>query len=568
MLEVLAASPAKTNVSQSRVSLRDLLFASVAVGVALLLFGFLFNRATVLSYSIGYNLYGAERVLAGEVPYRDFHTLYPPATLYLNAALFKLMGCTLYSAMFGVFVFKVMTILMIFLSGRRIVPGTWALAAALLSLFWLRPNGAFKAVPMQYGALFLALALFLLLDREGRQARLKAFLAGVALGLLTLFKHNIGAYAFIGCLGIAFLECNRLKPENNREGEDRRWFLIMICGLAAVILPVLVFMGGQGALGMMMRTLLVGSSEFLVDRLVIPGSPAVPIVFTGALVVSAFIAHKLRSRPAAAAVVWMSIIIAISAFTLGANEYAFNKLIFYLPVAIFTVAMFAALFNKRFAVSDRRALFTVLVFAAAAFVELFPRFAREQSIAAIPFVILVLLHMLFLASPALRKFTGGKLQARLAMAVLPVVFLLIGARLLFTTYFDGLRFTSDTELTVERARGVCFPRDVAEQIDRIVVYVQQRVPADGYVFAQSNGGSPYLFLTGRKNPSTVQFWGGVGVSPAERAATLEEIDRKQVNLIITSDEVMSNEKYEPLKEYINRTFKTATHFGDVLILER
>ena len=27
----------------------------------------------------------------------------------------------------------------------------------------------------------------------------------------------------------------------------------------------------------------------------------------------------------------------------------------------------------------------------------------------------------------------------------------------------------------------------------------------------------------------------VGVSPAERAATLEEIDRKQVNLIIASD---------------------------------
>jgi hypothetical protein len=41
-----------------------------------------------------------------------------------------------------------------------------------------------------------------------------------------------------------------------------------------------------------------------------------------------------------------------------------------------------------------------------------------------------------------------------------------------------------------------------------------------------------------------------------------------VNLIITSDEVMSNEKYEPLKEYIDRTFKTATHSGDGLILER
>lgn len=568
MLEVLAVSPAKTKISQSRASFRDLLFASVAVGAALLLFGFLFNRATVLSYSIGYNLYGAERVLAGEVPYRDFYTLYPPATLYLNAALFKLMGSTLYSAVLGVFIFKALTILMIYLSGRKIMPASWALAAALLSLFWLRPNGAFKAVPMQYGSLFLALALFLLLDRKGRQARLKAFLAGIALGLLTLFKHNIGAYAFIGCLAIAYLERNRLKPDNDREAEDPHWFIIMSCGLAAVIVPVLIFMGGQGALGMMTRTLLVGSGEFLVDRLVVPRSPAVPIVFTVMLAVSAFIAHRLKSRPAAAAAVWMSVIIAIAAFTLGANDYAINKLIFYLPVSILVVAVFAALFNQRITVSERRTLFTVLVFAAAAFVELFPRFAREQSIAAIPFVILVLAHLLYLGRQALRRITGGALQAKLAIAVLPVVFLLIGARLLVTTYFHGLRFVSDTELTVERGRGVYFPREVAEQIDRIVVYVQERIPSGGYVFAQSNGGSPYLFLTGRKNPSTAQFWGGVGVSSAERAATLEEIDRKQVNLIITTDEVMSNEKYEPLKEYIDRAFKTATHFGDVLILER
>jgi len=47
---------------------------AVAVGV----YALLFNRANVLSHSIGYNLYASERVLNGDVPYRDFHTLYPP----------------------------------------------------------------------------------------------------------------------------------------------------------------------------------------------------------------------------------------------------------------------------------------------------------------------------------------------------------------------------------------------------------------------------------------------------------------------------------------------------------
>src|SRR6185369_1392412 len=140
--------------------------------------------------SIGYNLYSAGRVLAGEVPYRDFHTLYPPATVYLNAALFKWLGVSLYNALLGVFVFKTLTVLFIYLSGREVLSRGWAMAAALLSPVWLRPNGPFKAVPMHYGALFLALALWLLLKhcRAPRSALL--FAAGCALGVLATFKHN------------------------------------------------------------------------------------------------------------------------------------------------------------------------------------------------------------------------------------------------------------------------------------------------------------------------------------------------------------------------------------------
>src|ERR1700686_4034083 len=62
-------------------------------------FAFLFNRANVLSHSIGYNLYASERVLEGAVPYRDFHTLYPPEIFYLNADLFKWLGVSLYAAL-------------------------------------------------------------------------------------------------------------------------------------------------------------------------------------------------------------------------------------------------------------------------------------------------------------------------------------------------------------------------------------------------------------------------------------------------------------------------------------
>src|SRR5262249_44318144 len=159
-----------------------------------------FNKESALSYSIGYNLYAAQRILANEIPYRDFHTLYPPATVYLNAAIFKILGASLYNALLGVFVFKTLTTLMIYLCGRQIMSRGWAVAAVMFSLFWLRPNGPFKAVPMHYGGLLLALALYSLLKFLRSRKNGYLFCTGLALGALALFKHNIGAYALLGFL--------------------------------------------------------------------------------------------------------------------------------------------------------------------------------------------------------------------------------------------------------------------------------------------------------------------------------------------------------------------------------
>ena len=77
-----------------------------------------------------------------------------------------------------------------------------------------------------------------------------------------------------------------------------------------------------------------------------------------------------------------------------------------------------------------------------------------------------------------------------------------------------------------------------------------------------------MFLADRKNPSGAQFWGGVGVSPEERAATLEALDEKKVGMIITSARDLDAEKYQPMREYIARNFEQAVQIGDVVILER
>jgi 4-amino-4-deoxy-L-arabinose transferase-like glycosyltransferase len=568
-MEQAISSPLIDSSTSSKQRLIEILAVAGALAVAVGVYALLFNRSNVLSHSIGYNLYASERVLEGDMPYRDFHTLYPPAIFYLNAALFKCFGVSLYAALLGVLIFKVLTVVVIYLGGRQIMPRGWTLVAALSSLLWLRPNGPFKAVPMHYGALFLALAMFLLLKRENSQKLRLVFLAGVSLGVLALFKHNIGAYALAGSVILLLAEDRTLKFRMTAGIGNYRRAFVLVSGFSATIVPVLVYMQARGALVTMIKTLLFGPGEFLLSRLAIPLSPVAPVLLIAALALTAYVTHKLRGHHLIALGLLFSLIAAISVFVLRAIQADLNQIIFYLPMVVLASGFVIALANKGIPVAERRALLIVFIFAAAALMELFPRFAREQSIAAMPFVMLLLFYSLYMSRPAIKALAGGTLQYRLALAVLPMTLALIEGRLFFSTYFDGnLRFKAGARLTIDRGQGVYFPAATAGLIEEVVNYVQQRVPPGGYAFAQSDAGTSFLFLSGRRNVSNAQFWIGVGVTQEERASTLERIDKNQTKLIITSDEVLAAEKYEPMRDYIDRNFKATARFDEVLILER
>ncbi len=562
-------SPPSIENSAPRQTLVEIVVFAVVVAVAAGAYALLFNRANVLSHSIGYNLYASERVLEGDVPYRDFHTLYPPAIFYLNAVLFKWLGVSLYTALLGVFAFKVLAVAVIYLSGRQVMPRAWALLSALGSLLWLRPNGPFKSVPMHYGALFLASALFLLLKYENRKKLLFISLAGASLGLVALFKHNIGAYALLGSLVFLAAQDRTLNYRLSGNLRNYRRVLVLVIGCATTVLPTLAYMQVRGALGPMIRTLLFGPGEFLLNRLAIPLSPLVPALLVAAVSVCSYAAYKLRNHTSFGLAVWIALIAAIGVLVLRGNQADVNQIIFYFPMLLLVCALIVIVFGRGVAIAERRALLILFIFSAAALMELFPRFAREQSIAAMPFVMLALFYLLFILRARIRTLTGGTLRYRAALAVLPITFLLMEGRVFFNTYFnDSLRFKANTQLAVERARGVYFPVATAALIDEVVSYVQQRVPPGGYAFAQSDAGTSFLFLSDRRNISNAQFWIGVGVTQEQRAATLERIDKTQTKLIITSDDMLAAEKYTPMREYIERNFKESARFEDVVILER
>jgi hypothetical protein len=245
-----------------------------------------------------------------------------------------------------------------------------------------------------------------------------------------------------------------------------------------------------------------------------------------------------------------------------------DTLLFYLPFLLIGAGLAVAKFSRKLAAVEIYQIAVILAVAWAAAMEAFPRFAREQVVASMPFVTLLLFYLLYQLRPAIESVAGLK-QSRWALAAVPVVFLIIAGRLLAGVYLeDGFRLRSSTLLTVERARGVCFPRDKAQEIEAVVDYIQLRVPENGYFFAQSYAGSSFLFLADRRNPSGAQFWGGVGVSEAEKARTLQALTDESVRLIVTSDRDLAAERYTPMREFLLGNFYSARRFGETLILER
>ena len=426
---------------------------------------------------------------------------------------------------------------------------------------------------MHYGALFLALGLYLLLRyvRESRAGYLVG--AGVMFGLLALFKHNIGAYALAGALAMVFAE-KRLRGAAKAEDATGAESVMkraasLLLGTALPLAPVAVYMQLQGALAPMLKTLLFGPGEFLLSRLAATPRPWFPLLIAVSLSGWCYAALRLRHRHQLAVALWVTAFAASAYAVNNTDQSVVDTMIFYAPAMVIIAGLALSIFKTDWWSGDRMILLAVTIAAAAAFMEAFPRFAREQAIAAMPFVAALLLYLLHGFRPALMAQVADQRQAKLAIMLLPFTLYLMGARLFFNTYFgDELVLKSNHELAIERGRGVYFPEARGKEIEEVVGFIQSRVPEGGYFFAQSYAGSSFLFLADRNNPSGAQFWGGVGVSDQERAETLAALEQRGVQLIVTGDRDLAAEKYQPMRDLIETQFNLRHDFGEVVILER
>lgn len=232
-------------------------WGAVTVFTASLLYLLFYYRFPISDADEGIVATGAERILRGQVPYRDFFSELGPASFYFQVLIFRVTGINVSSLRLTAWLLGGVLSLLIYLLGRRFLRGSDTFVPPLIFTMICYPY-SYRVSHHSWGNLFLCICV-LCLSRlafpfpKESTLRLKAyvFCAGASAAVTLLAMQPKGAWAM--AMGVVFLSLYEGFPAGNTIPTGFRkglvWNLWFILGVAAVIGPVMLYFIKEGALG-------------------------------------------------------------------------------------------------------------------------------------------------------------------------------------------------------------------------------------------------------------------------------------------------------------------------------
>jgi hypothetical protein len=163
----------------------------------------IFRRFSTLEPDEGIVLQGAERVLSGQIPYRDFFSFYTPGSFYLVAGLFRIFGDSLTVARFSLAVVGAICSVATYVLARRVCSWGIALFIAVLAT---TAGTAFRFLVLHnpYSTLGCCICLYAVLRLVETHKPVWAFSATSTASLTFLIEQSKGGGLYLG-LTVAFV---------------------------------------------------------------------------------------------------------------------------------------------------------------------------------------------------------------------------------------------------------------------------------------------------------------------------------------------------------------------------
>jgi hypothetical protein len=245
-------SPAVTTASMPDAALRSLpiiraierTMPVIVVALAAILIGSELNQGWV-PYDEGALGQAAERVLAGQVPHRDFDDIYTGGLAYLHAAFFSVGPHTSITLRIPLFLFAVAWVAALYAIARRFLSPIGAGLVTVTAVVWSVPNYP-ASMPSWFNlffATFGALALLRGLEGGGRSW---IVLAGVAGGISFLFKLSGIFYLLGGGIALIAISFRSTPAGTAPRARSGAALVSAILGLVFAALAVPITRAGTG----------------------------------------------------------------------------------------------------------------------------------------------------------------------------------------------------------------------------------------------------------------------------------------------------------------------------------
>lgn len=192
----------------------------------------------------GFMAHGAERVLHGEFPHRDFYSLQGPLSHWLMAGWSALWGLSFLKLRLAGALIQWAAAALTFLIARQAGAGRWAYAAGIGALATGTLQGNFAPLASWQGITFSLLAAWLALRAMHLGSIRLAFGSGVAAALGALCRHEQTVY-LIAALAVLALAVRIARRKPRSAGFPLRAWL---AGAMAVGVPAFLLCWGAGAL--------------------------------------------------------------------------------------------------------------------------------------------------------------------------------------------------------------------------------------------------------------------------------------------------------------------------------
>jgi 4-amino-4-deoxy-L-arabinose transferase-like glycosyltransferase len=204
---------------------------------------FLFRRFSTMDPDEGIILQGAQRILRGEVLYRDFFSFFTPGSYYLLAALFKAFGNSLIVARTALVVFGGIFSVVTYLLARRVCQRSSALTAACVVSFTALPY-RFMALHNWDSTLWACLAVYSCVRMIESRAVTWAAATGIFTSLTFLFEQSKGGGLALG-VGLGLLTILLM---GRTQAFTKPSVVALLAGAALPMITTLVWFYAKGSL--------------------------------------------------------------------------------------------------------------------------------------------------------------------------------------------------------------------------------------------------------------------------------------------------------------------------------